>query len=51
MKRETVYRLGVVTSFLALSGIAEAITGRGDITISSIILGVGLVMCLTGYIK
>ena len=44
-----VYTIGVVISFLALAGVAEAITGRGDYTISSILLAVGFVMCLTGY--
>ena len=44
-----VYTIGVVISFLALAGVAEAITGRGDYTISSILLAVGFAMCLTGY--
>lgn len=49
--RNKIYNIGVVISFLSLAGVAEAITGRGDYTISSILLAVGLVMCLTGYIK
>lgn len=49
MKR--LYDIGVVISFLALAGVAEAITGRGDYTISAILLGVGICMCLTGYMK
>ena len=46
-----VYKIGVITSFLALAGIAESITGRGDTTISGILFGIGIVCCLTDYIK
>jgi len=46
-----VYKIGVITSFLALAGFAEAITGRGDTTISGILFGIGIVCCLTDYIK
>ena len=46
-----VYTIGVVISFLSLAGVAEAITGRGDYTISSILLAVGFIMCLAGYTK
>lgn len=49
--RNKIYNIGVVFSFLALAGVAEAITGRGDYTISIMILIVGFVMCLTGYTK
>ena len=49
--RSKIYNIGVVISFLALAGVAEAITGRGDYTISIGILIVGFVMCLTGYVK
>lgn len=45
------YNTGVVISFLALAGVAEAITGRGDYLISSFLFGIGLVLCLAGYIK
>jgi len=45
------YGIGVIISFLALAGVAESITGRGDYTISSILLAVGFVMCLAGYTK
>ena len=46
-----VYAIGVVISFLSLAGVAEAITGRGDYSISIGLLIVGFLMCLTGYTK
>lgn len=46
-----VYRIGVCISFLALAGVAEAITGRGDQNISIALLIVGFLLCLFGYIK
>lgn len=49
--RNKIYNIGVVISFLALAGVAEAITGRGDYIISTAILGVGIIMCLAGYVK
>lgn len=49
--RNKVYNVGVIISFLALAGVAEAITGRGDYSISIGLLIVGFVMCLTGYVK
>ena len=45
------YRVGVVISFLSIAGVAEAITGRGDYTISSILFGFGVALCLAGYMK
>lgn len=45
------YNIGVIISFLALAGVAEAITGRGDYSISIGILIVGFILCLTGYAK
>lgn len=45
------YRVGVVISFLALAGVAEAITGRGDQNISIALLIVGFLLCLFGYVK
>lgn len=50
-KMGIIYKIGVITSFLSLAGFAEAITGRGDTTISGIMFGVGLLCCLTEYIK
>lgn len=47
----TVYGIGVCISFLALAGVAEAITGRGDYTISYLFFGLGVVLCLVGYTK
>lgn len=49
--RERVYRIGVIVSFLGLSGIAEAITGNGSRTASILFFTVGLIMCLVGYTK
>ena len=46
-----VYGIGVCISFLALAGVAEAITGRVDYLISSFLFGIGVVLCLAGYIK
>lgn len=43
------YGIGVIISFLALAGVAESITGRGDYSISIGLLIVGFVMCLMGY--
>ena len=45
------YKVGVILSFLAVSGIAEAVTGRGDIGMSVMFLVVGIVLCLTEYIR
>lgn len=45
------YNTGVVISFLALAGVAEAITGRGDQNISIALLIVGILLCLFGYVK
>lgn len=45
------YNTGVVISFMALAGVAEAMTGRGDKNISTILLIVGLILCLFGYVK
>ena len=45
------YKFGVILSFLALSGIAESITGHGSIGISITLFVVGLVLCLTEYIR
>lgn len=50
-KMGTLYKFGVVIAFLALSGIAEAITGHGSMGISITLFVAGLVMCLTEYIK
>lgn len=46
-----VYYLGVVTTFLAIAGMAEAITGRGNYGAAVIWLIIGLIMALTGYVK
>ena len=45
------YNTGVVISFLAIAGVAEAITGRGDQNISIAFLIVGFLLCLFGYVK
>lgn len=49
MKR--VYYLGVITTFLALAGMAEAVTGHGSYTGAVVWLVIGIAMVLTGYIK
>lgn len=46
-----VYGIGVCISFLAIAGVAEAITGRGDQNISIALLIVGFLLCLFGYVK
>lgn len=45
------YNTGVVISFMALAGVAEAITGRGDHHISIALLIIGFSFCLFGYVK
>ena len=45
------YSIGVILSFLALGGVAESITGRGDQNISIALLIVGFLLCLFGYVK
>ena len=50
-KMGILYKVGVVTSFLALSGIAEAFTEHGNMSISIILFIAGFLMCLTEYIK
>lgn len=49
-KLGVIYKFGVVLSFLALAGVAESITGRGDTIISIILLLVGFLCCLTEYL-
>ena len=49
--RNKIYNVGVIISFLALAGVAEAITGRGNQNISIALLVVGFLMCLFGYVK
>lgn len=49
--REKIHSIGAVVAFLGISGIAEAITGHGSGTISTLIFAAGLVMCLTWYVK
>ena len=45
------YKFGVVLSFLAISGIAEAVTGHGSMGISITLFVVGIVLCLAEYIR
>lgn len=49
--QNAIYCTGVIISVLAVAGTAEAITGRGDYIISTAFLGVGIIMCLVGYVK
>lgn len=49
--RDKVYNVGVIVAFLGISGIAEAITGHGSGTVSTLFFAVGLIMCLVGYVK
>lgn len=46
-----VYYLGVITTFLAMAGMAEAVTGHGSYGAAVIWLVIGLVMVLMGYAK
>ena len=39
------------TGFSVNSGVIPAVVGRGDYIISTAILGVGIIMCLVGYVK
>ena len=48
---KVIYSVGVCISFLAMAGVAEAITGRGDTTISMTLFVVGVLMCLFGYVR
>ena len=48
--KDKLYIIGACISFLAITGVAESITGHGDINISIIILIVGFVLCLIGYV-
>ena len=45
------YKTGAILAFLALSGIAESVTGHGSMGISITLFVVGLVMCLSEYIR
>lgn len=52
MKKLNVFtKIGAVISFLAISGIAEAITGRGDRDISVVLFVVGFLIALMGYVE
>lgn len=44
------YYLGVIITFLALAGMAEAITGNGSYTAGVIWFIIGMILSLTGYI-
>lgn len=46
--KQTIYKFGVVLSLLAMAGIAEGITGRGDTYISVVLLIIGFLMSLYG---
>lgn len=48
---DRIYYIGVVVTFLGIAGIAEAITGRGSVMASAVIMSAGIGMVLTGYIK
>lgn len=47
--KKAFYYGGVILSFLALAGIAESITGRGDRNISIVLFIVGFLCALAGY--
>ena len=47
--KKAIYYGGVVLSFLALAGVAESITGRGDRNISIVLLIIGFLCALVGY--
>ena len=47
--KKAIYYGGVVLSFLALAGVAESITGRGDRNISIALLVIGFLCALVGY--
>lgn len=49
--RGAVYNLGVIISFLGFAGLAEAITGQGSHMGSIAFIGIGIIMCLFGYVK
>ena len=46
--KDKVYIIGVCLSLVALAGVAESITGRGDSYISIVMLIVGFLMSLWG---
>lgn len=43
-------KIGIILAFLAMSGVAEAVTGRGDINISLALLIIGFLVSLFGYV-
>ena len=46
--KDKIYKLGVILFFLAIAGVAEGITGRGDTYISIGLMIVGFLMALWG---
>lgn len=46
-----VYYLGVITTFLALAGMADAVTGHGSYGASVVWFIIGFIMVLLGYAK
>lgn len=50
-KRDGVYYIGVIVTFLGIAGIAEAVTGRGSILVAASTFAVGFVCVLAGYMK
>lgn len=51
MIRGICYKTGVVLSFLGVSGLADAITGRGSHMASVSFIAIGIILCLFGYVK
>lgn len=49
--RDTVYKVGVIISFLAICGFTEALTGDGSQMASIVWFAIGLILCLIGYVK
>ena len=46
--KNKIYIFGVILAFLALAGVAEAITGRGSASVSIILFVIGLLMAIYG---
>ena len=47
--KNVIYVIGVIIAFLGVSGVAEAITGRGSGEISTALFIIGFICALYGY--
>lgn len=50
-KYDTKDGIGGICFVLGAAGMAESVTGQGSFTVSAIVMIIGFVLCLWGYLK